>query len=291
MQTKYIPLEILKIGDIRRWEKRKDDILDYFYKNYSFFQNARTKILPQLKTALTKHCETFSFKGWHRCISYKFSDNPLSARGSLLNDPGGRFNIGDIDSLKFPRFPALYIADNFEIAYRERNQMPSIADTAGLTADELALSTQESFTDLRIDGHIQMAMDLTKPNTLKDFFQCIKNIKLPKDLAREAKKLNIPPMPHVSSQADLKKTILTENWRVLPMQVDIPANSQIFGQILNESKIEAVIYPSRMRSKHNCMAIFIENFQNSDSEVCISDKTPAGVKINCLDASSWRELY
>ena len=290
MTNKYIPIEILKINDIRRLEKRKNDILSYYYKHYSYFQNERSKIINDLKESLNKNCTSYKFKTWHRLISFKFSDNPLSSRGSLLDDPGGRFNIGDLDKIKYPSFPALYIAEDFETAYCEKFQLKQSSSIGGLTADELALNKSTSITSIIIDGQINTIIDITKPKKLSHFYEAIKGIKLPKELAIEAKRLKITAAYHVKSLKELIESIIGGNWRKFPMQVDIPSNSQIFGQIVNASNIEAILYPSKMRSKKKCLAIFSENFRNSSSYVQIKDAVPKYVKINCLNAETFHEL-
>jgi len=290
MADKYIPIEILKINDIKRLRKRKDEILSYWYKHYSYFQNERSKHINELKESLNKHCVSFQFEDWHRTIAYRYSDNPLSSRGSLLNDPGGRFNIGDLDQIRYPSFPALYIAENFETAYREKFQLKPNDKVNGLTADELALNKSDSIVDIIVHGNISTAIDLTKKKTLSDFYEVIKTIKLPKDLIKEAKKLKLPIIYQVKSIDELVKTLLLDNWRAWPMQVDIPANSQIFGQIAHVSNIEAIVYPSKLRSDKKCLAIFPGNFKNSTSYVKIKDTTPRQVKINSLDSKTFYKL-
>ena len=191
-------LDVLNISDIRRYKQRMEAILDYHYQHYTFFQQERAKRLPAIKEAIMNASETFTFNSWYRICAYQFWNNPLSARGSILNDTGGRFNIGDINELKFPKFPALYIAENFEVAYRERNQIsPSQKTDSGLSSNDLVLTNASSTIDLVIEGHIISTIDLGKPNILKKFYEIIKPIRLPKYLEKKAKMLNIPIMYHV----------------------------------------------------------------------------------------------
>lgn len=267
----YIPIEIVHLKDLRRYKQRHEALLDYYYEHFSYFQNERAKRFSKIKNVLMEASEIFSFESWHRIFDLKFVNNPLSSRGSILNDPGGRFNIGDIDELKFARFPALYIAENFEVAYRERNQVQPSYTTEGLTADELSLTNKGSTVDLLLEGSIKSVIDLTKKQNLNAFYEIIKEIKLPKFLEKKSKQLNIPVMYHVKSLEELRLSILKDNWREMPMQVDIPANSQIFGQLAYASGIEGIVYPSKMSSKKKCLAVFTENFKNSSSYVKIQD--------------------
>ncbi len=290
MTKKIIPIEILEINDIRRSIRRTDEVLNYFYKHYSHFQNERSKIFSKLKNSLDSVCKTYSFKNWHRVITYKYSNNPLSAHGSLVNDPGGRFNIGDIDQIKFPAFPALYIAEDYETAYREKFQMPQNANFNGLTSDELALNKSMSNADLLLEGEINTVVDLSNKKQLQKFYEMIKVIKLSKELENEAKELELDIMYEVNSLKNLWETILDPHWRAFPMQVDVPSNSQIFGQIVHASNIEAILYPSRMQPNKKCLAIFPQNFKDSLSYVCIQDEVPETVRFNCLNSETFQNL-
>lgn len=79
-----------------------------------------------------------------------------------------------------------------------------------------------------------------------------------------------------------------DSWRNSPAQIDVPANSQILGQLAHESGIEAILYPSKMSSTKKCLAIFPENFSNSDSFVKIQDKIlPENLKISELNAETY----
>ena len=60
----------------------------------------------------------FKFRKWQRILKFKYSNKPLSVAGSL-KDPGGRFNIGDINPTHFNIFPALYITADKETALQE----------------------------------------------------------------------------------------------------------------------------------------------------------------------------
>jgi len=271
--------------------KKLDAIQAYYYKHYAFFQNERSKRIDALKDALNKHCLTYAFDGWHRLIAYQFSNSPLSSKGSVAkNGIGGRFNIGDLDTLKFPSFPALYIAEDYETAYREKFQKKSNEKINGLSANELALNKKTSIVDILLEGKIDIVFDLTKSNTLSDFFNVIKPIKLPKTLANEAKKLTIPIIRSVEKLQELRCNLLNDKWRVLPMQWDIPSNPQIFGQIIHAAGIEAILYPSRMKSNKKCLAIFPKNFHNSLSHIQIKGKIPEEVKINQLDSETYKQL-
>lgn len=269
----YIPLELLNVKDIRRYKQRHEALLDYYYEHYSYFQNERSKRFNTIKELLLEIAEVIEFNSWHRILDLQFVDNPLSSKGSILNDPGGRFNIGDIDELKFAKFPALYVAENFEIAYRERNQiLPGQTTDSGLSSDELSLTKPGSTVDLLLEGCIKSIVDLTKKNCLNKFYRAIQDIKLPKHLEKRSRMLNLPVMYHVRSYKELMDSILQDNWRASPAWVNIPSNSQIFGQLVHAAGIEGVVYPSKMSATKKCLAVYPQNFANSSSYVRIQDK-------------------
>lgn len=287
----YVPYELLNISDINTWKKRYSQVVGYYYKHYSYFHQERSHVLEKLKRALIDNCSIFNFNNWVRLVSFEFSHNPLSSRGSLLNYPGGRFNIGDIDEYKFQPFPALYIAQDFETAFRERYQLTQTDNVNGLTPEELMLANATSFTCVALSGEINQVLDLTNPDALGPFYQEIKNIKLPKHLKEEAIMLKLPVIPQVKSVEELRESILVENWRDIPMQVDIPANSQILGQIAELAGIEGVLYPSTKTSSKNCLAVFPRNFKASSSYIEIKDNVPEGCKTKVLDKSSYMNLF
>lgn len=286
-----IPPSLTNISNIRRYKQHYEFIQEHYYKNFMHFQHQRANRFEKIKVALSQNIERYTFENWHRIIDLKFVDNALSSMGSILNDPGGRFNIGDINEIKFPKFKALYIAENWETAYREKNQVdPELVIENGLTANELTMTNKNSTIDLLVKGNLEI-VDLTKENTLRDFYLIIKDIKLSKELEKEAQRLNIPVLYHVKSFEDLKKSILLDEWRNLPAQVDIPANSQIFGQLVSASGVEGILYPSKMSSLKKCLAIFPMNFANSTSIVKIQDEDlPHTLKNTELNSETYINL-
>ncbi|MFQ5433081.1 MAG: hypothetical protein ACE5EN_11325 [Nitrospinota bacterium] len=71
------------------------------------------------------------------------------------------------------------------------------------------------------------------------------------------------------------------------MLSDIPANSQIFGQLVNEAGIDGIIYPSKM-TKKDAVAIFTRNFENSGSWVKLDDPGPSDEILEKIDYSNWQ---
>ncbi len=272
---------------IKKAKQHSQDVSKYYWDHYEYFARQRSLIFGKLKNALAHNCKLFEFSAWKRIVDYQFSLNPLSARGSMLNDPGGRFNIGSISRFKSLTFPALYLAEDFETAYKEKKGLYQKEKVSGLTAEELALTSNNSITVVSVQGKIDEVLDITQSSPLKNFFDLIKTIHLPPDFIRRANKLNVPPLLHVRSLDELHAGLLTPYWRNLPMQVDIPANSQILGQIADAADIQAILYPSKMSAHKRCLAIFPKNFAESTAFIQLEGPVPPKVTHNCLNGVSY----
>lgn len=271
--------------------KRHEALTRFFNEQYWHFASQRSEIIDQLKGSLSNNCEPYTFSDWQRAITYQFSLTPLSAKGSILSLAGGRFNMGNIDSMRFPSFSALYLAQDLETAYREKYGVLSKSKENGFTSEELSLVSQGSSSNVRLKGKISQVLNLTNSNALKEFVQLLKNIKPSKALIKQARALNIVEkvaLP-MKSANDFISTFLMSDWRLFPMQFDVPSNSQIFGQIAHEAEIEAILYPSTKKSDKLCLAVFPKNFDMSDSYIKMQDKAPKGV-ISQLDATTFKNL-
>jgi hypothetical protein len=118
-------LESGRISDILRSKRYFEQLVEFHWEYYSELAFQRNQIREQLKSSLRDKAKPFEFPRWQRIVRYKYSLVPLSTKGSLV-DPGGRFNVGDIDRARYPAFPALYIASDkgtalAEVLGREEN--------------------------------------------------------------------------------------------------------------------------------------------------------------------------
>lgn len=282
-------LDRFSLRDVRLQRQRYQAVADYYWDHYCYFAQQRSLIIDELKIALASNCCTFNFSKWQRVVNYKFSLQPLSAKGSIVNDPGGRFNIGDIDQIKFPRFAALYLAEDRETAYREKYGLDQKEKRNGLTADELLLTSSNSIAIVTLKGEIKQVFDLNNRAAIQGFLDSLKKIKIPDSLIKRANRLNIQPMYHVQTMKELLAGLLYPNWREVPMAFDIPANSQIFGQLAHAAGVEAILYPSKL-TKKNCLAVFPENFAQSLSYIEIEDEIPEEVECRRLDAKNYDQF-
>jgi hypothetical protein len=104
---------------------------------------------------------------------------------------------------------------------------------------------------------------------------------------RQAKSLPVVPPSVITSAASLHKSLLNPNWRHVATLCEIPANSQIFGQIVMQAGIEGILFPSKLTGK-DCLAIFPGNFIGGLSNIQIDDEPPSTlVGPAKVDASNW----
>src|SRR5207253_1985063 len=83
------------------------------------------------------------------------------------------------------------------------------------------------------------------------------------------------------------ESLLNPNWRNVPTLCDIPANSQIFGQLVLNAGIEGILYPSKLTGDH-CLAIFPVNFAGSSSYVELGADAPTKLLgPRRIDAGNW----
>jgi hypothetical protein len=280
-------LDSFSLEDIRQWKDGQEQFIRVHWEWYSELAHQRSLILPELKSALSEAAiGPWPFSEFQRAVKLKWANDPLSVRGSVSHI-GGRFNIGDIDRTKFSSFPALYLGKDKAVALQEMFQV----DPAGrgeLTSEELALSEPGSVSLISCFGSLESVIDLSQPDRLKKFTNLIKDFKISDQLVNEGKKLGII-VNNVFDVSTLLAAILHPNWRDFPMHVDAPASSQIFGQLVAETGIEGIKYPSKYPGK-DCLVIFPQNFNGDDSFIQIMDETQPGLDRKRLDAKSVGKL-
>jgi RES domain-containing protein len=272
------------LEDVRRKSRFKDEVLQYVWESYSALQHQRSAMAEEITGALARAAgDPFPFSRWMRVVDYQFTNHPLSAAGSVKLMVGGRFNIGDIDPIKFAPFPALYIASDRDTALAETLGPPN--DTEGLTRNELALRSERSYSCVAVNGALETVIDLSKMERLRGFVDVIGQFRFPAAVRDKAKRLGIQD-PIVSSEEDLRTALSSTNWRVMPMQMDVPAACQIFGQLVARAGIEGIVFPSA-KSEEPSLAVFPQNLQG-DSFVELADTPPVATTHVRLDAKTWR---
>lgn len=288
----FILLDQFSVQDIKKWAAFKDEILKFHWDYYSSLAYQRSKILDEIKKSLLGAVQKkFEFSKWQRTVKYKYSLNPLSIEGSL-KDPGGRFNIGDINPSQFPPFPALYLTCDKDTALQEflSQKIPAEKANAKLTPFDFALTNQASISIVSLSGSLHSIINLGEPEKLQSFNNLIKDFATPSNLQEAAKKIGLPEPDLIRTVSKLIDCLLTPDWRAWPVQFDVPFSSQIFGQLAAEAGIEGILYPSKFTGK-DCLAVFPQNFDSlSGSFVQLDGELPPGIKISRLDAKTWNEM-
>jgi RES domain len=239
----------------------------------------------EIAEALSRSClSPFPFSRWQRTIRWRYSDHPLCTIGSLAL--GGRFNIGtNIDPALFPPFSAFYAAADKTTALQEA--LGQEAADAKLDAEELALADPASVLTFSISGRLDHVLDLRDPASLRDFVRVIKNFKLSPALRKLGSGLPVVPPSVIQTVKALKDSLLTPHWRHVQTLCEIPANGQIFGQIVAQAGIEGILYPSKL-SGGDCLAIFPANFRAGASFIQLDDDPPEHlVGPRRIDATNW----
>jgi hypothetical protein len=271
------------------WRARAKDLQAYHYLWFYELERQRATGQAALIEALQAVPGiSVPLEGWGRAISYKYSHVPLSCKGSL-RWVGGRFNYGvDIDSARFAPFSALYLAEDFETALREKNGLQRENTRAGFSAEELSLCTKEGFSWVAVQGSVNNVFDLTKATNLNGFFEIIGTFRLSRNVRSLEERLKVIQIRLVDSPEQLHQTFMLEGWREYPNMWSTPANSQIFGHMVRDAGFEGILYASTITGQEN-LALFPRQFQNSTSIVAAT-APPDGAKCCVLDAVNCAEI-
>jgi hypothetical protein len=276
-------------AEIRSLKRRTEEVTDYENQYYSALEHQRAKIFPELKDSLSQRTRSFEFDRWVRIVTYKYCLCPLSAKGSVLLSPGGRFNIGDIDPVRFPRFPSLYLAEDYPTAFLEKFGCEANDNPTDLSPFDLALCRAESHATIFVKGQIESTLDINDRTSLAGFVKLIQGFRLDRSLSKKAATLRLNPPGFVKNCNQLQSQLLNPQWRLVPQCLDLPSNSQIFGQIVHAAGIEAILFKSP-KGSGNCLAIFPDNFHNSESYIEISSEAPPKIECRRLDCNTYLQL-
>lgn len=268
-QKKKFVLQKATPEDIVSKREEAERNIEYQWRYYSEVAYQRqhnseliTKVLNEIAI------QNYTFKSWQRAVRYKFSLHPLCTLGSLKMQ-GGRFNIGDINP-NVPQFSCLYVAKNKDTALQETLlSITGEEDDSPLTQMELALMKPDSITLVSLDGMLDKVLDVRDPKLLKPFLEIIKTFKLSEDLKKHAKRVGREDPSLVTTVEELRACLIDSDWRLFPINFDVPSNSQIIGQLVANAGIQGILYSS-IKSNEDCLAIFPNNFHGSHSYVEIS---------------------
>lgn len=279
-----VVLENTSIEDLRARKKETQVRLEFAWLYYWDLERQRTAVREVLLSSLGFGVvENFEIVGWQRAVPYAYSLTPLSVVGSLRSLPGGRFNIGALDPSKFPPFPALYLAEDRETAIQE---LLCQENDSELSNFDFALQKPNSLSSVAISGILERCFDLRNATNLRRFVNIIKTFKVSDAVRLLAAKLTpSPKLSLVSLPSELRDSLLEPRWRFEPMQNDVPANSQIFGQLVQAAGIQGIVYPSKMTGRM-ALAVFTRTFGGTSSFLRLDDRAPVEV-ISQLGAGNY----
>lgn len=287
------PIGILELdrfneASLTKWSELSRDIDqladELFYSVLPEQKRLRKEILEALESIPGLQLQ---IQNWARIVPYKYSLQPLSCVGSMLT-VGGRFNPGaELDAQTMAPFPALYLAVDYETAFREKFQMPSDGSTEGLTPQELALETGASHSMFQLRGLLHNVFDM-KVESLEAAARVFRKIKMPTRAVTLKKKLQMKDLRMVTTGHELHRTALEYNWRQGPVQFGLPAPSQVLAEFIRAAGFEGIHYKSTKGPGH-CLALFPDRLQDQ-SFVELSDAAPAEVKHTKLSQESAVEL-
>ena len=282
-----LELDRFSTQDLQKWEQASANLNELWDLLYFGVEPKRRKLRHHLIEAVKGVGHTaFQWDHWVRIVTYQYSLEPLTCAGSL-QALGGRFNAGyELDANTMLPWPALYVAQNFETAFREKFQLASDESADGLTPQELGLEGAVSHTTVFVNGQLNRVFDMTAFTSLISVAKVLSKIELPSEVAKLAKKLKFDRNAFfmVKTGQQLFNAVVKQNWRVLPTQFGLPAPSQILAELIRDAGYEAILYPSS-KGSGKCLAVFPANLGDS-SFVQLADQAPTEKTTKRLDQST-----
>ncbi len=278
-------------ANLQQWQIRSEDLDELERILFYGLEPERRRLRPELIAALqTRIAEPLVIDQWVRLATYSYSLNPLSAAGSLRGY-GGRFNSGaDLEEGTLLPWPALYVAEDYETAFREKFQMASADTVDGLGPLDLALQPGRSHVAVGLQGRLERVFDATSPAKLEPLARVLARIKMPVRACQLMKKLAIPrnALFMVKTAKHLHDAVFKHNWRRLPMQFDLPALSQVMAELVYAAGFEAILYQST-KGPGKCLAVFPDQLSEA-SFIELIDKPPHEITVRRLDVATADEL-
>lgn len=270
---------INELIDKPRIEQRKVEKLQY--DQFCDLEFQRMEKIDLIKSSLLNSSASFKFSKWSRCVDIKYTSNPLSSAGSV-NLIGQRFNFGRSINHTFGEFQALYIAENNKTALFERFGEYKKSSISA------CLGSMNNASFISLNGSLQKVLDITNKKRLKDFLEVIKDIKYSSDIHAKRKSMGLDVLETINKIDNLLISLSRDDWRYEPMLYHIPANTQIFGQLVHIAGIEGIVYKSAKKGD-KCLVVFPANIFEK-SYVKVDDKYLAVVDNPVLNHSTKKNL-
>jgi hypothetical protein len=290
--TQTLPKGILELErfsqeNFSQWKKAAENLDEFENVLFHSLEPERKRYRDQILAALAQEKPlTIIENRWARIVNHQYSNAPLSAAGSL-HAVGGRFNAGiELDPNTMHAWPALYLAENHETAFREKFQLSKDGNIDGLSAQELALSTKTSFTCVQINIELYRVFDLTNSKSLVTLSKILSKFKPPYRATQLQRALKMPANKSLllKTPNSLWQNTCEFNWRGRPIQFGLPANSHLLAEWIVATGFEAIVYKSS-KGSGRCLAVFPEKL-GDHSFVELADPSPDSVTYRRLDANS-----
>lgn len=272
-------------------EKSTAEELEFWEEYWSYFSREREKRLDDISDALNAgKIHDGEFKKCSRIVAAKFANDPLCTVGSTKIS-SNRFNFGSI-SQSLVSFQALYVGEDFNTAYLEKYGY-EYGTRMGLTGyDPSVLKAQPGgFSHFELDVEIETYLDLRSIDKLQPFVDVLREIKIPQAYINRSRKLfgRDIGLNTTTNVVKLKRALLHREQAQWPTLLDMPSNSQWFGYYAKQAGISGIVYPS-VKSKYGFnIAPFTENFDDSSSNVKLTEKWPTvPADRHALDSSNFK---
>ncbi|HEY6642478.1 RES family NAD+ phosphorylase [Povalibacter sp.] len=266
-------LEMITPTQLRASRLRGEQISEYQSRQFYELEAQRVTHQDKIRSALQSVAGiSVPLDGWCRSIKLCYSHVPLSCVGSLKQS--GRFHYGADLGERFPAFPALYLAADRPTAHCEMVGYTRKGETTnGFTAEELAMQSATSIAWLAISGVVNNVFDLTQPKNLKPFVETTKGFKFTSDFRKFERACKIRPVRLANTTAVLVITFMDPAWRAVLQYADVPANGQVFGQLVASAGFDGIKYRST-RTRADALVVFPRNLSNGGSVVRVTDSAP-----------------
>ena len=280
-------LENFTHSTLVRWREAGRNLERFSEKLFFGLEEYRSRYSAELIDAIRASTTgPHEYSGWSRLVDYRYANQPLSMAGSTRGD-GGRFNIGvTLNPATCTPFPSLYVAEDFPTAFRERFGALPDASGGALTTAELALRRESSFSQVALNVRLESVMDVGDISKLKSVAEILARIQMPSGIGNLARLLRLRMPGLVRSASGLRRQLLHPEWRVYPVQYDLPSNSQVFGRWCLAAGVHGILYPSVRNSDRRCLALFPQNWAGSSSFVELVGPCPTEVATTRLDGST-----
>ncbi len=260
-----LELDRFSSQDLEKWERASESLNELWDVLHFGVEPQRRKLSHQLIEAIKGVGPiAVPLDRWVRVVTYQYSLEPLSCAGSL-QALGGRFNAGyELDANTLRPWPALYLAQNFETAFREKFQLSKDELVDGLTPEELSLETATSHSTVFVNGRLERVFDMSTFTTLNSVARILRKIKMPSEAVALTKKLKFGnnDVFMITTGPQLFNAAVKQNWRTLPTQFGLPAPSHTLADLIRSAGYEAILYPSS-KGGGKCLAVFPSNLSDS----------------------------